>query len=742
LNWSGGTATPYIPASTVNLNALTMNSTSWNNLSVNIVGTGTITSNGNTSLNNFVINNPGEIVSLADNFGVSAITTLTSGTLNLNNFNLTTGGAFVSNNANVRQIQFGTGQIICNGTVSALDMANATNFTWTGTGKFSSNTAQNRTFTFGTTGGTSTNAPSLSLISGANQATLTSGSWFNILDFTGCTGGFTTVTSLNLNSLILDIGGTYTGITATMRGTGTITPNGKTLAALTINSSGTATLAGALIISGATTSTLGTLALDVYNLTSGSFASTGSLTRSITGTNSIFTITGSGATAWSNASATGWTCSGITISMTSASAKTFVGASATYPILSQGGAGALTITGSNTFGDITDTVQPCTITFTAATTTTVSAFSLSGTAGNLVTINSSISGTRFNLVKTVGVINTDYLSIQDSFAKGASAYAGLNSTNVSNNLGWTFSSWQPGNFLNFFDYNTSFNYYTDPGQIEWTTPGTYTWTVHEGVTSVSVVCVGGGGGGKSTGNQGGGAGGGLGWKNVSVTPGQVITVVVGAGGNGAGVAPTAGGNSYFLDMSTVYGGGGAAGDGGFSDFLSAGGTFLGDGGGNGGQGGYAAQGEGGGGGGAGGYAGNGGTGGWQPQTTQYRASFTGVAGSGGGGGGGGGKYIGVGYGAGGGGVGIYGQGNNGAAGQQDRDPDGTSRAGGHTAGGGGSGGQTGFIGSAYSNGGLYGGGGGGGQSLGGGTRGKGAGGAVRIIWGTNRSYPSTNTGDV
>jgi hypothetical protein len=43
---------------------------------------------------------------------------------------------------------------------------------------------------------------------------------------------------------------------------------------------------------------------------------------------------------------------------------------------------------------------------------------------------------------------------------------------------------------------------------------------------------------------------------------------------------------------------------------------------------------------------------------------------------------------------------------------------------------------------LYGGGGGGGQSLGGGTLGKGAGGAVRIIWGTNRSYPSTNTGNV
>jgi hypothetical protein len=32
------------------------------------------------------------------------------------------------------------------------------------------------------------------------------------------------------------------------------------------------------------------------------------------------------------------------------------------------------------------------------------------------------------------------------------------------------------------------------GQQEYTTPGTYTWTVPAEVTSISVVCVGGGGG--------------------------------------------------------------------------------------------------------------------------------------------------------------------------------------------------------------------------------------------------------
>ena len=75
------------------------------------------------------------------------------------------------------------------------------------------------------------------------------------------------------------------------------------------------------------------------------------------------------------------------------------------------------------------------------------------------------------------------------------------------------------------------------GQKEYTVVGTYSWTCPADVTSVCVVCIG-GGGGSSAGDQhwngsnynGGvsGAGGGLGWKNnISVTPGQSYTVVVG-----------------------------------------------------------------------------------------------------------------------------------------------------------------------------------------------------------------------
>jgi len=142
--------------------------------------------------------------------------------------------------------------------------------------------------------------------------------------------------------------------------------------------------------------------------------------------------------------------------MTSASAKTFAGGGGTYPTLNQGGAGALTISGNNSFADLTATTRPSTITFTISTTQTFTAFTLSGTAGNLVTINSSTASTQATLSKSSGNVSVNYLSIKDSNAAGeASWYAGANSTNVSNNTGWIFTapptpSTNTGNFFLFF----------------------------------------------------------------------------------------------------------------------------------------------------------------------------------------------------------------------------------------------------------------------------------------------------
>ena len=246
-----------------------------------------------------------------------------------------------------------------------------------------------------------------------------------------------------------------------------------------------------------------------------------------------------------------------------------------------------------------------------------------------------------------------------------------------------------------------------PGGVLYETPGTYSWTCPVGVQSVSVVCV--GAGGPRSGTYAG-AGGGLGWKNrIPVTPGNTYTVVV-----GRGYASSNGGSSYFIDGTTVVGGGGGSG--------TTVGTFVGDGGGNGGRGGYMSTSTKtvSGGGGAGGYTGNGG------------GSY-GAPGQDGAGGGGGAapsfsftttatsfnSY-------GGGGVGVYGQGANGAGG------------GVFNVGFGGSGGTNGTYNiNGNPGGGLYGGGRGRHWNIADDTETAGHG-AVRIVWGSGRAFPSTN----
>jgi hypothetical protein len=141
--------------------------------------------------------------------------------------------------------------------------------------------------------------------------------------------------------------------------------------------------------------------------------------------------------------------------MTSATAKTFVGGGSTFnATLNQGGVGTLTLTGANTFEDITNTVQPATVLFTAATTTTfTNGFNLRGTAGNLITIG-SVTAASHTLSKASGTISTNYLSISRSTATGGAGwYCGNNSTDGGNNSGWFFS--QPITTVNVTGVNAA-----------------------------------------------------------------------------------------------------------------------------------------------------------------------------------------------------------------------------------------------------------------------------------------------
>lgn len=267
------------------------------------------------------------------------------------------------------------------------------------------------------------------------------------------------------------------------------------------------------------------------------------------------------------------------------------------------------------------------------------------------------------------------------------------------------------------------------GQAEFTNPGTYTWTANI-CGSVSVMAIGGGCGGGYQWSSGGGGGGGLGWiKKYDVTKGKTYKVVVGAGGqcmsNAGNTHATDGGTSYFVSANAVAGyGGGKGGPNAESSSPGYGGGYKGDGGGRGGRGGRGSWT--GGGGGAGGYKGRGGNG-----QGCHNGNRNCDAPSGSGGGGGGGYYSSSWGTPAGGGVGLMGWTSTSGRGDWQR------------GGTGGSGGAQGTHGEPFNNGrsrcqingGKYGGGGGGsGTSQSGG---KGANGAVRIIWGpSSRVYPA------
>lgn len=367
------------------------------------------------------------------------------------------------------------------------------------------------------------------------------------------------------------------------------------------------------------------------------------------------------------------------------------------------------------------TVNPDVVTWSSPT----NGQSYSGTVGDSVSISLSASSALGNgITYTANSLPTGLTlsgsTISGSYSAATSSSTVITATSSNTNktatitLNWAITAAPPS------------------GQAEFTTAGTYSWTAPSGVTSVSVVCVGGGGAGGTGTVATGGGGGGLGWKDtIAVTPGQSYTVVVGAGGTTAGAN---GGNSYFINTSTVAGYGGAGGySSGQSSGGGVGGGYVGTGGGNGGQGGgcqdYQSSSdqtpESGGGGGAGGYSGPGGKG------AGYTNTLAGSTGSGGSGGGGGSPSS-YDAGRGGGGVGIYGAGATGAGG---------SGSGPTYRGGGGSGGTPATNSTdSYFYGGGYGGGGGGAWRSGG--FGAGGGGAVRIIWGPGRAYPSTNTANV
>jgi hypothetical protein len=227
-----------------------------------------------------------------------------------------------------------------------------------------------------------------------------------------------------INGTGTTLSGTGT-ITFAGRGSQTLTSAGKTFTQQlrTETPGGSVTLQDSLTVSENSTNAFvlwaGTFDAAIYNVTlsgGSSFMSAGVSTS--VRTLAVGSGTWTAANAWSTATSTNLTVTGTgTITLTSASAKTFSGGGVSYTniTLNQGGAGALTITGNNTFKDITNTYKATGATNITMGNTTqrVSQWTAAGEAGRLLTIQgvSSISPCRLIHTGTGTAANVDYLVI-------------------------------------------------------------------------------------------------------------------------------------------------------------------------------------------------------------------------------------------------------------------------------------------------------------------------------------------
>ena len=270
----------------------------------------TITTNGRSLGFPFTFNGAGGTWVLQTNFTVASTltTTLTAGTLNLNNYILST-GLFSSSGAVARTIAYGTGQLALSGTGTVFDTTTATNFSSTGT------VYVNAAATAGTktivTGFNESQAAGYNIavaassgisINSADVITLTGGfNNFNLTSFAGTLAN--TARTIYGNWTTPATGGTYTaGAVATTFGatsSKTITTNGRTLDfALTFDGvGGTWTVQDNLSIGATRVMTWNNGTLDLNNKTFSNPASitinggaTGSFRLSNTGGTQSYTI--------------------------------------------------------------------------------------------------------------------------------------------------------------------------------------------------------------------------------------------------------------------------------------------------------------------------------------------------------------------------------------------------------------------------------------------------------------------
>lgn len=242
--------------------------------------------------------------------------TFTAGTITINSGVSLTVGAFSSSGTGTRSVAFGAGSITVTGSGTAWNTATVTNFSYTGTPtvNISNDSATATTLTVGAM--TAAQALNFDISVGTYALTITTGSSFNDLDFTGFSG------SVPLAAADVTVYGniTYSASTTSSTTTGSIILAGITAKTITTNGAiighnldingvaGTYTLQDALTCTGTVILLNGTFALSSYSFTAVAFVSTGTTARTLDmGTNTTLLLTGSGITVWNTATTTNLT---------------------------------------------------------------------------------------------------------------------------------------------------------------------------------------------------------------------------------------------------------------------------------------------------------------------------------------------------------------------------------------------------------------------------------------------------
>jgi hypothetical protein len=276
------------------------------------------------------INSPSGTFQLAEATTCSGTVTLTQGTLDLNDFDLTC-KTFSSSNSNTRSIDFGTGDINVTGNnTTVFSTANADGFSYIGTPTvnltYSGSTGIRTINHGGTSGDTEANTLNYNITAGTDIISVSIGSSVKNLNFTGFSGTFTNNIRNIFGNLTISSGmtlsaGTYTTTFAATSGTQTITSAGKTFDfPININGvGGTFELQDALTLGASRTLTLtnGTLDLNDFDLTCRIFSSSNSNTRSIDFGTGDINVTGNNLTVFNTAIADGFSYIGTpTVNLT------------------------------------------------------------------------------------------------------------------------------------------------------------------------------------------------------------------------------------------------------------------------------------------------------------------------------------------------------------------------------------------------------------------------------------------